>query len=447
MGFHREWFEHQRRHRKTILLAPRGHGKSTICDVAYILWRLVNDQNLRILIASKTIRQAILFLAEVKQHMEINPNFRWLFGDWVYQDEWKENQIRIPRSKIMKEPTITAIGMGGSLPTWHFDLIIVDDIHDLNNARTPGQREQVWRWYEEVVLPTLEPDGEIHVIGTRWDADDLYGRLIAKSEEAREAGDEEGAYHVLVARAIKDEATREVLWEERWPYHKLMAIKREQGPIIFSLQYQCDASVALAEGPVFKSGHFRVADERKVGEAISKAAYVVQAWDLATGEKEIVGQVRGDTVMGDYTAGVTVVLTEDMEFYVVDWWRGRPGLEGQLRQIKAFAAKWEPHVIGIESVAYQAVLSKHLMRTSTLPIMPIRPDRDKVRRAWAVLPYVEQGRVWIAQSCLALRDLVVSFPLGEEDDSVDAFVYALGLAARRFKLKAGEPAKRRRIGM
>lgn len=439
--FHKEWFEFQLRHPRTILLAPRGHGKSTICDISFVLWRLIHDQNMRVLIASKTLRQAALFLAEIKQQMQ-RPLFRALFGDWVYKDEWKEWQIRIPRSKIMKEPTITAIGMGGSLPTWHFDLIILDDVHDLSNARTAGQREQVWRWFEAVVLPTLEPTGEIHVIGTRWDADDLYGRLIAKSEEAKRIGDIHGVYEVLVSKALIDERAQKVLWPERWPFEKLMAIKREEGPVIFALQFQCDAGAAMEVGPVFRAADFKIATEEDVKKALRRAIYVAQAWDLATGEKEILGPSKATSVETDYTACVTVVLTKDLEFFVVDWWRGKPGLKDQIRMVNEMAVKWSPHIIGIEAVAYQKVLAQHMLYTTTLPIKPLTPDRDKVRRAWAVQPYVETGRVWISQELLELRDLLVAFPFGEEDDSVDAFCYAMQLAARQERFARAEEASK-----
>lgn len=426
--FHLAWFRFQAENRRSILLAARGHGKSTIANIGYILWRLTQNQNLRVLIASKTARQASLFLSEIKQHMALNPTFRAIYGDWVRQDEWKEMQIRIPRTAIMKEPTITAIGIGGSLPTWHFDLIVVDDPHDLSNSQTQAARDAVWRWYEEVLLPTLEPGGEIHIIGTRWHADDLFGRLIAT-----------GGYAVMVSPALDEEGRP--LWPERFTAEDLAKIRQEMGSTLFSMQYLCRADRVLIEGAVFRYADFRFATEEQARQAIRHPLAVVQAWDLAVGTKEVVGDLREATrELGDYTAGVTVVLTRDHEFYVVDWWRGRPGLAGQIKAIKDFAEKWEPDVIAVEAVAYQAVLSHHLMRTTTLPIKPVRPDRDKVRRAWLVQPYVETGRVWFTPQTRDLAALIAEFPFGEEDDSVDAWVYAMLVAAQRER--AGQRTRR-----
>lgn len=426
--FHKRWFSHQDKHQKTILLAPRGHGKSTICDVAFILWRLIHNRNLRILIASKTSRQAVLFLSEIRQHLELNGRFRDAFGNWVSPEEWNVAQIRLPRTRIMKEPTITTIGIGSSLPSWHFDIIIADDLHDLANSRTPAQREAVWRWFEETMLPTLEPHGELHVLGTRWHADDVYGRLMAKSEEARAIGNLSGAYEVLVDRAIQSEGPTpeecKVLWPSYMSYEKLVGIRHEQGPAIFSLQYQCSADEAGLEGGIFRHEDFRILNESP-RETRKRCIYVVQGWDLATEGKDLKGEVVGEEIRTNYTACVTVGLTRDMEFIVLDWYRGRPGLIAQVDEVVAQAAKWNPDAVVLESVAYQNILTQYIRKNTTLPILPMRPTRDKVARAWRLQPYVEEKRVWIPVAHIGLRDILSSFPMGEEDDSVDAWMYAM----------------------
>ena len=426
--FHKRWFAHQDTYKKTVLLAPRGHGKSTICDVSFILWRIIHNSNIRILIASKTTRQAVLFLSEVRQHIERNSRFRDIFGDWVSREEWNVAQVRLPRDRIMKEPTITAIGIGSSLPSWHFDMIIADDLHDLANSRTPGQREAVWRWFEGTMLPTLEPHGELHVLGTRWHADDVYGRLIAKSAEAKAAGQSSGAYEVLVEKAIISEGPTpdqcQVLWPDYMPYEKLVGIRHEQGPAIFSLQYQCSAEGASLEGAVFNHADFRILTE-DTQKARKQCVYVAQGWDLATEGKDLKGEVVGEEIRTNYTACVTVGLTKDNEFIVLDWYRGRPGLIGQVEEVQAQAAKWDPDVVVMESVAYQNILTQYMRKSTGLPIVPVIPQRDKVARAWRLQPYVEEKRVLIPLAHIGLRDILSSFPLGEEDDSVDAWMHAM----------------------
>lgn len=416
-GVHDRWFRAQVENQRTILLAPRGHGKSTVCNIGYVLWNLVNNRDLRILIASKTARQAELFLGEIRAHLERNTIFRAVYGDWVRKDQWREDQIVIPRVRIAKEPTITTIGIGGSLPSWHFDVIIIDDPHDLTNSRTAGQRELVWQWFLQVCSPTLEPHGKMHLIGTRWNAHDLFGRVMATDPR----------FVVIHEKAIRDDGT--LLWSEKFTREELEK-ERQKSPWAFALQYQCEVPTGIFEGPVFHAEDFELVSPEEARELADRAIYVVQAWDLAVG-KEILAE-EGE---GDFTAGVTVALLPDMRFLVLDWWRGRPGLSGQIKAIKEQAGKWGPDVIGIEAVAYQAVLSHHLATTTPLPIKPIRPDSDKIRRAWSIQTYVEERRVLLNSAIAGLRDILAAFPYGEEDDSVDAFVYAMMLAARRERLE------------
>lgn len=403
-AFHARWFEHQLRHRRSILLAPRGHGKSLICNTAFILWHIVRDPNVRVLIASKTAGQAQLFLEGIKQHIERNHVFRLLFGNLV-GEPWRDNQIRVPCARLGKEPTVYAVGIGGSLPSWHFDVIVVDDPHDIHNSRTEGQRELVWQWYMEVALPTLEPHGEIHVIGTRWHPQDLFGRLI-----------QTGEYAVLVDSALRD---GKPLWPEKFSLETLEKLKAQMGPTLFALQYLQDARVAVA-GPVFSREKFHIVPDPRF-HVQKRVEYVVQAWDLATGAKEWQAETN-------YTACVTVGVLPDGDFVVLDWWRGRVGLAEQIRQIQRLAEIWQPNAVVVEAVAYQKVLADHLLQTTRLPIVPVTPDADKVRRAWAVQPYVEAGRVHVCHEVQGLVDVLVAFPYGEEDDSVDAFVYALDRA-------------------
>lgn len=97
--------------------------------------------------------------------------------------------------------------------------------------------------------------------------------------------------------------------------------------------------------------------------------------------------------------------------------------------IKATAAQWNPFIISIEAVQYQLVAVQELMRTTRLPVVPVRPDRDKAARLLPLASRYEQGMVRHAPSNSAnsmrlLEDELVSFPSGAHDDLVDALVYA-----------------------
>lgn len=71
-GLHLKIINHKSDTKKTLHLAPRGHGKSTIGDVDFCITKLLRDANLRIMIGSKTQGQAEAFLKEIRTHFEAN---------------------------------------------------------------------------------------------------------------------------------------------------------------------------------------------------------------------------------------------------------------------------------------------------------------------------------------------------------------------------------------
>jgi predicted phage terminase large subunit-like protein len=93
------------------------------------------------------------------------------------------------------------------------------------------------------------------------------------------------------------------------------------------------------------------------------------------------------------------------------------------------AAAWAPKTILVEAVQYQLAAVQELMRTTRLPVMPARPDKDKAARLMPLAARYEQGMVRHApahsgNAIKALEDELTAFPNGAHDDLVDALVYA-----------------------
>ncbi|MFH1421744.1 MAG: terminase family protein [Planctomycetota bacterium] len=179
--FHAKWFLFQVQHKESLILAPRGHGKSTVCTVCYSIWSILQLPDIRILIVSNTAAQAESFLREIRTQLTQNDKLIAFFGSYL-GPRWTQEEIIVSkRRKIAKEATITAMGVGGPIISKHYDMIILDDIVDEDNARTEEQRNKIKVWYYKSLLPCLEPDGEIHVLGTRYHPYDLYNTLMGNT--------------------------------------------------------------------------------------------------------------------------------------------------------------------------------------------------------------------------------------------------------------------------
>lgn len=125
----------------------------------------------------------------------------------------------------------------------------------------------------------------------------------------------------------------------------------------------------------------------------------------------------------DYTAAVILGKHQD-NVHIVHASRTRAGFQGSVDFIRALAMRYKPAIIAIESVQYQAAVVEQLLRDSTLPIVGIKPDKDKLTRFLPLAVRYEQGLVWHASGLEEYEDELLSFPVGRHDDLVDAAAYA-----------------------
>lgn len=162
--------------KRKLICIPRGTFKSSIVSVAYPIWRLIRNPNERILLDSEVYTNSKNFLREIVQHLE-SPHFIELFGYWK-TDVWNQGEIVIkPRTKILKEASITAGGVGTTKVGQHFDLILGDDYNSPANSATPEGRQKVIDHYQ-YNRSILEVHGEYCIVGTRYSEDDLIGHII-----------------------------------------------------------------------------------------------------------------------------------------------------------------------------------------------------------------------------------------------------------------------------
>jgi hypothetical protein len=165
----------------------------------------------------------------------------------------------------------------------------------------------------------------------------------------------------------------------------------------------------------------------------SSGALLKEAW-LQTGNPPLRDQI--DVTIGvdlaistkdgaDYTACVAIGRQPDGHIWILDAQRTRQPFDGVLRFIKGFCEAWNPSIVAIEQVQYQAAVVTELLRTTNLPVMGIRPDKDKVTRFYPLQARFEQGMVFLSRDLpQEYRRELLGFPVGAHDDMVDATVYA-----------------------
>lgn len=393
---HARIFKHIRMNDRTLDLAPRGFGKSTVGDVAYVIWRIVQDRNLRVLIVSNTQRQAEAFIREIKNQLEGNEKLIELYGSFKKGNtKWTESELLVAgRTSKKKETTITALGASGAVISKHFDCIVMDDIVDFENARTDLQRQKLREWYYSSLLPTLEPDGEIHLLGTCYHPFDLYQDLINSKE-----------YKVQIQRAIQQDGTS--LWPEKFSIEELNRKREESGSLIFNMQYLNDVEIAR-KGSIFKYEWLNFYD------VLPQKLNIFMGVDLAISTSEV----------ADYFVIATIGLDTENKIYVLDMYRARLSFKEQMSMIQKKAEEWKPIRIGIEANTYQRVLGQELIRTTNLPIRQLMTLKDKVTRAQRRSAEFENGRVYLKKDMHLFVDELVLFPDSAHDDMFDGYEFA-----------------------
>lgn len=169
-------------HNRKLVVMPRGTFKTSLAVVAFIIYQIIRNPNIRILLDSELWTLSRNSLREIKAHIK-GDRFQQVFPGWRLlldnQDEITINQ----RTRILKEPTVTASGIGAGKTGQHYDLIIADDLNSPQNSLKPELAEKVidhYRYYTSI----LEPGGAIVVIGTRYSELDLIGHILRAQEEA-----------------------------------------------------------------------------------------------------------------------------------------------------------------------------------------------------------------------------------------------------------------------
>lgn len=161
---------------RKLIVMPRGTFKTSIAVVAFPIWLMIRNPNIRILLDSEVWTLSKNSLREIKSHLK-GDRFRDAFPNWKPVLDNQDEMIINTRSVPKKEPTITASGIGAGKTGQHYDVIIADDLNSPKNSMKPELAEQVinhYRYYTSI----LDPGGTIVIIGTRYSELDLIAWIM-----------------------------------------------------------------------------------------------------------------------------------------------------------------------------------------------------------------------------------------------------------------------------
>ena len=410
--------------RKTLLLEPRNHGKTTAVMEVGATWIICTNgggyyPNPRILMIGETKEMAIKRLAQVKGHLENNPKILRDYGN-LQGEKWLQSMIYCKRTKPYRDPTLEAVGVGGAVTGGHFTHVLIDDPISKQNSKTEHLRELTSTWFNSTVQPLLNPNGVMVLIGTRKHFQDLYYEVIKKVAERGAKWD------IICKNAILDEKTQTVLWPERMTYQALMDEKADIGPSAFASEYM--NSPVPPEGLHFKASWLKWVPD----EMIPKPPNITYHtwWDPAFGTSDIACN-NAIAVFG---------VTPDNRLYLVDMVRFKGDLDMSFAQLLLVYETWKPKYMYAESNFMQKVIIDAMRKVAMLPLISVDQHKDKIARIQSMEPYYASGRI-IHRDCPQIRSWVVEeylpfFSKGVLVDGMDAASSCIEQIQSRTDLRA-----------
>ncbi len=449
--------------------APRGHAKSTNLTFKGSLHAAAYAYKHYIIILSDSSDQAESFLEAIKTECEENEALREDFGD-LAGAVWRSD-VLVLKNRVK----IEAIGSGKKIrgrkhKNWRPDLIILDDIENDENVRTPEQRAKLESWFTKAVSKAGDDYTDIIYIGTILHYDSLLSKVLQnpgyKSQKYKAVlsfsdrsdlwdrwrdlyTDLTDPAHEETARAFFD-ANREamlagtaVLWADKLPYYDLMVMRVTEGDASFFSEEQ-NEPINPAEC-LFSEEWLAYYNEAE--DNFSEQRYAFFGFvDPSLGKSR-----KSDTsaiiiLAKDTTTGYMDVETADID-------RRHPDkiitdiLDHERRLRREYGRGFSK--FGCESNQFQWFLKEELAKASAraglyMPIEEVNQTSDKVMRIQTLQPDIKNHYIRFNKRHRQLLEQLMYFPMAGHDDGPDALEGCRTLAkiTRRFTI-----FKRRDIGI
>lgn len=425
--------------RLMVVMPPR-YWKSQTASRKFPAWVFGKNADLRIILTSYIADLASKHSKAVRDLVQTE-EYSQVFGTLASTDE---PVLLDPESKASasweianRKGGMLAAGVGGGITGFGGNIFIIDDpVKGRKEASSPNLREDVYEWYRSTAYTRLEDHGAIILIQTRWDVDDLGGRLLKAMVSDPEADQWDVVFMPALALEEKEypktqeefienllrgvyipmggdqlgRSPGEPLWPKKHDAAQLHALSVNMDDFEFVAQFQ--QMPRLAQGNFFDEEDFDTVEKAPAG--LQWYRYV----DLALGKTEL----------SDFNATVAVGMDDKGDEYLRDMLKER-NLDLFLGSLKALMLSdaEEGTIWGIEDNAFQSLVVKQFLADKDLAKIPItgmtRKSSDGDKTQWAQ-PWrlrAKQGKVKLVRGVWNLSFLrtAASFPTGRQDDEID----------------------------
>jgi len=467
---------------KEVIEIPRDHFKSSVYSECFSIWRALpfghreedfftsigysdlyiewmhrcHNQDIRILLVSETITNAVKLGVKVSAHYENTEHFQKLFPEIMptEKETWTKDSLHQRRTSAGRshgEGTFDFIGVGAALQSRHYDMVVEDDLVG-REARKSSIVMQDTIDYHQILVGATDRDSnnpgkdfdEI-VVGNRWTHDDLNSH-IRENEPYFSC-----TTHSALGGCCGLHPFGETIFPEEWTKELLLKWKRRLGSYHFSCQF---LNFPIDPSKVkINMGDFRYFRLEKVNNALSVPkelpAHRILSFDnipvaqfrtvirhkVADGNVEpdvyvlspsydrymVVDPNHGGSHLGQeagkdgrcrHAIAVTGVKRDPRRVHVLDQWAEACSIKDFVKKIFFFAIKWKLRKVYVEAVAAQKYLLYHLNEfvedhkrerpeLSGIVFLPLKTPQHagaKQERIENFIPMIEAHEIWLDEN-------------------------------------------------
>ncbi|MHA2265832.1 MAG: terminase large subunit domain-containing protein, partial [Candidatus Thorarchaeota archaeon] len=220
----------------SLLLAPRGHGKSTIM-YCFVVWSVCMDPGIRILLAAHKEELANTRAREIQRALErkdiqekfnIQPGKPWRVDYFFFKEK--------------RHPVVQTVAKQAGMTGGRYDIVVFDDLLTVENSRTEKRRAQLQEWINSEVVPALDPSPKRKeiVVGTRKNVEDWYSEILEMPDFK----------HMVYRLFEMSDGKKIYLWPERFDEEEELRLRTRMQPDQFAREYM--NSPIAGEGLKFK---------------------------------------------------------------------------------------------------------------------------------------------------------------------------------------------------
>lgn len=415
------------------IAAPRGEAKSTLVSQLFPLYCLVAQKKRYALIVMDSIDQAYPMLEAIKVELEFNQRLRVDFPEIAGQGRvWQAATIVTKANQ-----KVQVAGSGKKLRglrhgAYRPDLVVLDDIENDEQVRSPEQRDKLHDWLKKTVLPLGAAGDKLDVvyIGTILHYDSVLNRTLSSK-----------AWKTAKFKALIRQPDDMSLWD-KWEDFYL-----NEGEAVADAFYSQNKSamdkgavVSWAARPILtlmkiraRDGHATFDSEYQNDPLSSDDAMFANAltyWTELPGELVYFGALDPSLGKAGASRDPSAILVggyhrETGKLYVIEAQvkKRLPDLiiEDVIRMQKQYQCqRWF-----VETVQFQEFLKDELVKRSAqrgipVPATATKPNTDKMLRIESLQPHMANGLILLHSSQATLISQLRHFPKADHDDGPDA---------------------------